>query len=502
MYKKIIIFDKIIIMIMKTTMLIFFIATLSNYTYCQDIKDYKVGMQITPQDYSKVKKGLYENMNAIQINNKWGVVDRNYVLTTPIIYEEIYWFVKGVCKVKYEGKYGYINKNGSFIIQPKYDDIFGFTTYEEKIKYKSYDDEDITSYKILDKQGYIDINGKEITQPIFSSSSDLFSQGVATVMKNNKWGLIDKYGNFIVPCIYKKYRNYLFRGYNAIAFIDENGMCGFYNKDGKIIVPFSKKQIAEDYEIGRTSSADEVPPVFKINGKFELVKNIERLEQDYGLFMDENTINNKSFLSDYYKQKKNAITGKSSNTKIEITNNNENQGCETTILEYEKFAKEFIKYSNSAKAGTVKFNINEYVKWEKEIRKQNDNVMKCVTDSNRLRVLKTMEKVLVAVQSTYGNSGSTSSSSSSSTASNNSGTNNSKQSKSHTYKVIISWNNPVATNSHQAPSAQNGTVEYFSERSGSFQVKPICPICSKKQYNTISGFAAGKDSKIVTINCN
>lgn len=178
----------------------------------------------------------------------------------------------------------------------------------------------------------------------------------------------------------------------------------------------------------------------------------------------------------------------------------ENQGCETTILEYEKFAKEFIKYSNSAKAGTVKFNINEYVKWENEIRKQNDNVMKCVTDSNRLRVLKTMEKVLVAVQSTYGNS--TSSSTSSSTASNNSGTNNSKQSKSHTYKVIISWNNPVATNSHQAPSAQNGTVEYFSERSGSFQVKPICPICSKKQYNTISGFAAGKDSKIVTINCN
>ena len=78
----------------------------------------------------------------------------------------------------------------------------------------------------------------------------------------------------------------------------------------------------------------------------------------------------------------------------------------------------------------------------------------------------------------------------------------SSTSSSHSYKVIISWDNPVASNTHQRPTAQNGVVEYFSERSGSYQVKPICPKCSKKQYNTISGFAAGKDSKIVTINCN
>lgn len=294
-------------------------------TYSQENKDYKAGMQVN--SYSKIK-GLNENLWAIQINNKWGVIDQKYVLTTPIIYEEIYSFRKGICLVKLEGKYGYIDKNGSFIIQPKYDDIFGFTTSEEKIKNKSYVDEDITFYKISDKQGYIDINGKEITQPIFSPGSDLFCEGVATVKKNNKWGLIDKFGNFIVPCNYKQYRNYLFNGYNAIAFIDEKGMCGFYNKDGKIIVPFSKKQIAENYEIGSTASNDQIPPVFKVNGKFELVKNIERLEPDFGLFMDENTINNKSFLSNYYSQKRFAPS-KKINTNYTSTNSTSTKTIET-----------------------------------------------------------------------------------------------------------------------------------------------------------------------------
>lgn len=181
---------------------------------------------------------------------------------------------------------------------------------------------------------------------------------------------------------------------------------------------------------------------------------------------------------------------------------NQSQGCETIILSYEKFAKEFIKYCNTKKVGTVKSNMGEFVKWTKEVRRQNDLVMKCSTGKNRLRVLKTMEKVYSASQLVYGIS--TAKISNNSTAFKSPSTSNSKSNKqsSHPYKVIISWNNQVSSNSYQKPTAQNGIVEYFYERSGSYSVKPICPVCSKKQYNSISGFATGRDSKIVTINCN
>ena len=285
-----------------SVMLVFLSVIMSNYTYSQE-NDYKAGMEIMPKDYSSERKGLYENMNAIKINGKWGIFDNNYVLTTPIIYEYVYWFTKGVCKVKFEGKIGYVDKSGNVIIQPKYDDIHGFTSSEDRKSRRSLIDEDISFYEISDKKGYIDINGKEITPPIFSQFSDFFVKGVAAVMKDNKWGLIDKSGNFIVPCIYKNRKNYLYKGFNAIAFIDEKGMCGFYNKDGKIIVPFQKREIPHDMELGSRSSADDIPPVFKINGKFELVKNIERFS-DFEWFLDEFTINNKSFLSDLYNKKR------------------------------------------------------------------------------------------------------------------------------------------------------------------------------------------------------
>ncbi len=281
-----------------TTLIVFLILVISNYSYAQEDIDYKVGMQIMPKDYSKVKRGLHENMSAIQINDKWGVIDENYVLTVPIIYDYVAPFFNGRCPVIFEKKHGHIDKNGNYIIQPKYD----WLGILDKRQFKYFDQNDIIFYEISDKYGLIDINGKEITQPIFSNFDD-FIKGVSTVEKNNRWGLIDEFGNYIVPCIYTSCKNYLRDGYNAIAFTDENGMCGFYNKDGKIIVPFSKKQIPHDGEIGSTSPTDEVPPVFKVNGKFELVKNIERFS-DIEWFLDENTINNKSFLTNCYNQKK------------------------------------------------------------------------------------------------------------------------------------------------------------------------------------------------------
>jgi len=78
----------------------------------------------------------------------------------------------------------------------------------------------------------------------------------------------------------------------------------------------------------------------------------------------------------------------------------------------------------------------------------------------------------------------------------------------HTFKVTVTWNNPnCGSCPFPRPSAQNGSVDYFYERSGSYKVKPKCPICGKTQYNTIDGFTdnigtSNQGSKVVTISCN
>ena len=78
----------------------------------------------------------------------------------------------------------------------------------------------------------------------------------------------------------------------------------------------------------------------------------------------------------------------------------------------------------------------------------------------------------------------------------------------HTFKVTVTWNNPnCGSCPFPRPSAQNGSIDYFYERSGSYTVKPKCPICGKTQYNTIAGFTdnigtSNQGSKVVTISCN
>lgn len=51
--------------------------------------------------------------------------------------------------------------------------------------------------------GFIDNTGKEVIRPQFDYADD-FSHGVAVVQKNNKWGVIDTVGNYIVPLEYDK----------------------------------------------------------------------------------------------------------------------------------------------------------------------------------------------------------------------------------------------------------------------------------------------------------
>ena len=87
-------------------------------------------------------------------------------------------------------------------------------------------------------------------------------------------------------------------------------------------------------------------------------------------------------------------------------------------------------------------------------------------------------------------------------------TKSSNASIKHTFKVIITWNNPNCRSCpFPRPSAQNGTIDYFYEPSGSYRVKPKCPSCGKTQSKDISGFTENigtskQGSKVVTISCN
>lgn len=90
------------------------------------------------------------------------------------------------------------------------------------------------------KWGFIDHNGKEVIAPQYNSINNKFaipygfSQGLAGVKKNNKWGYITKAGTVALPFIYDEIRPFN----EGLAGVLKADRWGFINNTNKTIIPF------------------------------------------------------------------------------------------------------------------------------------------------------------------------------------------------------------------------------------------------------------------------
>ena len=185
--------------------------------------------------------------------------------------QEIYMF-KGK-----NGKYGFeriINSiESEIIVEPKYDSCNNFFSSP------------ITEVKLNDKWGFMDINGKEITSIKYDfCRSFCHNYDNATVKLDGKWGFVDTNGNEIIlskdyddigyPCRFLFdfevwiYGNSEFElsqlFYGSIAAVVKNGKWGFINKKGEEIVPLK-------YDSASALEYDKILSLVKIGEKWGLM---------------------------------------------------------------------------------------------------------------------------------------------------------------------------------------------------------------------------------------
>jgi hypothetical protein len=98
-------------------------------------------------------------------------------------------FSEGLAAVngKVEGKWGwgYIDKDGRFVIPPKFEDYLG--NFSEGVAYA----------RLGGKVGFIDKQGEFVISPRFDQAAD-FSEGLAAVRLGSQWGFIDHRGEFVI----------------------------------------------------------------------------------------------------------------------------------------------------------------------------------------------------------------------------------------------------------------------------------------------------------------
>ncbi|EEL2825065.1 WG repeat-containing protein [Campylobacter coli] len=94
-------------------------------------------------------------------------------------------FVSGdLIRVKIDGQWSFLDKNGEIIAKPEFDDIWGFS-------------EGLAKVELNGKYGFIDRSGKFAIEPKFDSIWS-FREGLAKVGLNGKYGLIDKSGKIVI----------------------------------------------------------------------------------------------------------------------------------------------------------------------------------------------------------------------------------------------------------------------------------------------------------------
>ncbi|MBW4016699.1 hypothetical protein HG534_10380 [Moraxella osloensis] len=153
-----------------------------------------------------------------------------------------------------DDKVGFLDENGDIIISPVYDITNPHSMALPKFK------EGAAAVRLSNgnesKWGFIDKQGQLIIPYQYDYASD-FSEGLASVLKDNKVGFIDKANRLIIPYNFSydvdTYDDNIFtssfsEGLAAVKKISD-GKYGYINKQGKLVIPY-EFEVASDFSEG------------------------------------------------------------------------------------------------------------------------------------------------------------------------------------------------------------------------------------------------------------
>ncbi len=128
----------------------------------------------------------------VKIDGQWSFLDKNGEFAIEPKFDYVWSFGEGLAAVELNGKWGFIDKSGKIVIESKFDSGGHFS-------------EGLARVKLNGKYGFIDKSGKIIAKPKFDYGG-YFSEGLARVKLNGKYGFIDKSGEFVIEPIFDDIR--------------------------------------------------------------------------------------------------------------------------------------------------------------------------------------------------------------------------------------------------------------------------------------------------------
>jgi hypothetical protein len=155
----------------------------------------------------------------VESNKKWGIINTAGKELVEPTYDEIGNYFKNTSWARKDKTFGIVS-DGKFIPVDGAEKIWDFET------------QDLTFAKKNGKIGFIDLKGNWVITPIYDKAK-AFSKNLAPVCVGSKWGYINPKAEFVIEPTYSDAEVF---SSNGLAPVKEKNW-GFINETGKIVIP-------------------------------------------------------------------------------------------------------------------------------------------------------------------------------------------------------------------------------------------------------------------------
>ncbi len=243
----------------------------------------KTNRSITTLNYKDITS-LYEwsDLNILkptEMDGKWGYTDKTGNFVIEPRFDKAQYFQSGIAIVQLGNKFGCINQDGKMTIKPEYSQIHnlhdGFVSFQKN-----------------DKLGVYNKSGEIIVEPKYGNIFS-FTDGYALVRRDNKYGFINQAGELVIPLKYEKASLF----WEGLAAVQINNKWGYINKKGEVEIQTqfveagtfqsgrAKVKVKDKYGFINHQGVSVIPPQFDKVENFSEGLAAVSLNEKYG-FID------------------------------------------------------------------------------------------------------------------------------------------------------------------------------------------------------------------------